>query len=232
MSRKATQSKAARSKAAQSRPKTDARVRHTREALGDALIALIQEKPFESITVQQILDRARIGRSTFYVHYRDKDDLFLSDLEEFLELLSTILLRRQEASKRVAPVRELFAHVAEMRQLQTALVAAGKMHDFVEMGQQYFARAIKRRLSQLVVSSAIDSHHAAMSHAFAGALMSLLTWWLERATPVSPDEMDPTLSSDGLVWHRGLIELPSAVLIDPAKFARINPVLSIRHDFD
>jgi AcrR family transcriptional regulator len=193
MSRNSTQSKAT-----QSTPKTDARVRHTRDALGDALIALIQEKPFENITVQHILDRAHIGRSTFYVHYRDKDDLFLSDLEDFLESMSTLLLRRQEASKRIAPVRELFAHVAEMRQLQTALVAAGKMHDFVEMGKGYFARAIERRLEQLPGSSTIDPHRAAMAHAFAGALLSLMSWWLDHGATGSPEQMDDLYHQ--MVW--------------------------------
>jgi AcrR family transcriptional regulator len=178
-------------------PKVDARVRRTRDALGDALIGLIQEKPFETITVQHILDRAHIGRSTFYVHYRDKDDLFLSDLEDFLESMSTLLLRRQEASKRIAPVRELFAHVAEMRQLHTALVAAGKMRDFVELGQGYFARAIERRLKQLSVSSTINSQRA-MSHAFAGALLSLMTWWLDHGASGSPEQMDDLYHQ--MVW--------------------------------
>jgi AcrR family transcriptional regulator len=41
--------------------KTDARVRRTRDALGDALVALMQEKPFETITVQDVLDRAKVG---------------------------------------------------------------------------------------------------------------------------------------------------------------------------
>lgn len=45
--------------------KTDARVRRTRDALGDALVALMQEKPFDTITVQDVLDRAHVGRSTF-----------------------------------------------------------------------------------------------------------------------------------------------------------------------
>jgi AcrR family transcriptional regulator len=88
-----------------STPKTDPRVRRTRDALGDALLMLMQEKAFETITVQQVLDRAGIGRSTFYAHYRDKNDLFLSDLEDFLEPMSTLLLRHGEASNRVAPVR-------------------------------------------------------------------------------------------------------------------------------
>src|SRR5713226_4917038 len=97
-------------------PKIDRRVLHTRDALGDALVALMHEKPFETITVQHVLDRAGIGRSTFYTHYRDKEDLFMSDVEEFWEGMSTLISRRGEASDRVAPVTELFAHVAEARE--------------------------------------------------------------------------------------------------------------------
>src|SRR5580700_5991169 len=59
--------------------KTDRRVRRTRDALGDALMKLMHEKPFRDIKVQHVLDRAGVGRSTFYTHFRDKDDLFLSD---------------------------------------------------------------------------------------------------------------------------------------------------------
>src|SRR5664279_2120487 len=172
-------------------PKIDRRVRRTRDALGDALLALIQEKPFDAITVQEVLDRAGIGRSTFYAHYQDKDDLFLSDLEEFFEMMSTLLLRRAEDSDRVAPVRELFAHVAEMRQLHSALVASGKMRDFQEMGEEYFARSIEQRLAALS-SSGPDSpaQRAAMARAFAGALFSLLSWWLHHGATPSPEEMD------------------------------------------
>jgi AcrR family transcriptional regulator len=183
-------------------PKIDRRVRRTRDALGDALLALIQEKPFDAITVQEVLDRADIGRSTFYAHYRDKDDLFLSDLEEFFEMMSTLLLRRAEDSDRVAPVRELFAHVAEMRQLHSALIASGKMRDFQEMGQEYFARAIEQRLGALP-SSRPDApvQRAAMAHAFAGALLSLLSWWLHHGTTPSPEEMDKLFHQ--MVWSGG-----------------------------
>ncbi len=90
--------------------KIDSRVTRSRDALGDALLALMQEQPFESITVQQILDRAEIGRSTFYSHYRDKDDLFLSDLEDFFGKISTLLLdRKDEVESRRAGSRVLSA---------------------------------------------------------------------------------------------------------------------------
>ena len=52
--------------------KTDRRILRTRDTLGDALVELMHEKPFEEITVQEILDRAGVGRSTFYTHYPDK----------------------------------------------------------------------------------------------------------------------------------------------------------------
>jgi AcrR family transcriptional regulator len=177
----------------------DRRARRTRNALGDALLTLMQQKPFETITVQQVLDRSGIGRSTFYAHYRDKDDLFLSDLEDFFELMSTLLLRHRESSNRVAPVRELFAHVAEMRHLRTALVAADKLRDFLEMGQEYFARAIELRLGELPSSFTIaPTQRTAVAHAFAGALLSLMSWWVDHGRAASPEQMDDLYHQ--MVW--------------------------------
>lgn len=60
--------------------KVDERTRRTRTRLSNALVALILEKPIDKLTVQEVLDRAGVGRSTFYLHFRDKDDLFLSVL--------------------------------------------------------------------------------------------------------------------------------------------------------
>ena len=180
-------------------PKVDRRVRRTRDALGDALLALMQEKPFETITVQQVLGRAGVGRSTFYAHFRGKDDLFLSDLEDFLEGMSTLILRRREVSNRVAPVREFFGHVAEMGQLRASLLAADKHRDFLEMGHEYFARAIDRRLGELPASRAIARpQRAAIAHAFAGALLSLMSWWLDHGASTSPALMDDLYHK--MVW--------------------------------
>ena len=71
--------------------KMDARVRRTRDALGNALVTLILEKPFDDITIQEVLDRAGVGRSTFYSHFSDKDDLLFSDADEFFEGMSMAL---------------------------------------------------------------------------------------------------------------------------------------------
>jgi AcrR family transcriptional regulator len=185
--------------------KTDRRVRRTRNALGDALMALMQERPFESITVQDILDRAQIGRSTFYAHYRDKDDLFLSDVEDFLEMMSNQLLRQREASNRIVPVRELLMHFDEMRPLHDALIEADKMRDFLELGHGYFARAIDRRLAEFPETSPLPpKQRAAMSQAFAGAFLSLVSWWMSQASPPTPEEMDAMFHQ--MVWSGALLQ--------------------------
>ena len=179
--------------------KVDRRARRTRDVLGDALVELMQERPFKSITVQDVLDRAEVGRSTFYAHYRDKDDLFLSDVEDFWEMMSTMLERSGEDSNRVAPVRELFAHVAEAKAFRDALAAAGKVHDVMELGQGQFARTIEQRLMKLSAPQGTASgQFAAAAHALAGALFSSLTWWIDRGMPISAAEMDNAFHR--LVW--------------------------------
>ena len=110
--------------------KPDLRIRRTRSLLSNALVALMQEKSIDKITVQEVLNRAAVGRSTFYLHYRDKDDLFLCVLEDGLEMWSTALLRKQEKSYRIAPVAELFMHVDDVKKLYRALVDSGRIHAF------------------------------------------------------------------------------------------------------
>jgi hypothetical protein len=76
---------------------TDRRVRRTRER--SALLSLIQEKGYDRIKVQDILDRADVGRSTFYAHYRDKDDLLQSGFEDVRAALAAEMQPEASASR-------------------------------------------------------------------------------------------------------------------------------------
>ena len=182
----------------QQRRKPDRRIRQTRDRLGDALIALIQEKPIDEVTVQEVLDRAGVGRSTFYVHYRDKDDLFLSELEDALEMWTTALSRKREQSRRVAPVAEFFAHVADARRLYRALVDSGRIHAFFDLAEGYFARGIARRLKEIGGTNPDQRDLDARSHALAGNVLSLLKWWLDRGAKESPKSIDELFHR--MVW--------------------------------
>ncbi len=188
---------------APSKKKTDARVRRTRDALGDALIALMQEKPFDTIKVQDVLDRAHVSRSTFYTHYSDKDDLLMSDAEEFFEALSMALSQHDDKSDRVFPVREFFAHLSDVQPFFKALVKSGKYHENMELARGHFARGIERRLAELPRGKNIPANQLpAIAFAHAGALLSLLSWWLDRGMRESPAEMDELFHR--MVWN-GLV---------------------------
>jgi AcrR family transcriptional regulator len=177
----------------------DARVRRTRDALGDALVALMQEKPFDTITVQDVLDRANVGRSTFYAHYSDKDDLLMSDAEEFFEAISMTLSVRGDKSDRVFPVREFFSHITEAKQFVDALVSSGKFHDNMELAHGVFARGIERRLAELPRGQGIPAaDRPAIAFAHAGALLSLLKWWVDRGMRQPPEDMDQLFHK--MVW--------------------------------
>ncbi|MGD0367757.1 MAG: TetR/AcrR family transcriptional regulator [Acidobacteriaceae bacterium] len=178
--------------------KTDRRILRTRDTLGGALVQLMHEKPFDDITVQEVLDRAGVSRTTFYTHYRDKDDLFLSDVEDFFELMSTFLTRGGAASKRVAPVEELLTHVSDVREFHQALVASGKMDDVRELGLGCFARSIEQRL--LLAGVILDpASLRACSNALAGSLFAMLESWLRTGMTVPPSEMDALFHR--LVWN-------------------------------
>lgn len=171
--------------------KVDRRVVRTRDRLGDALIQLLLTKPFDDVTVQDVLDHARVSRSTFYAHYRDKNDLFLSDVDDFFEGMATLLIRSNDSSTRVAPVRELFRHIADARDFYAVLVESGRIHDVKELGTAHFARGIEERLARPRAAGAIPKERRGpVAHALAGALFSLLSWWVRHGMTMTPEQMD------------------------------------------
>ena len=62
--------------------KQDRRVQRTRQQPRGALLSLIQERGFEALSVQDIIDRANVGRVTFYAHFDNKEDLLVSGFDE------------------------------------------------------------------------------------------------------------------------------------------------------
>src|SRR5215216_7578048 len=108
---------------------TDRRIRRTRELLRRALFSLIQEQGYDRITVQDLLDRADIGRSTFYAHYRDKDDLLRSAFEDIRSALAAERKAVEQApgasGQFLQPLLVVFRHVEGHRHLWLPLARQG-----------------------------------------------------------------------------------------------------------
>lgn len=178
----------------------DKRVARTRDRLGDAMIALILEKPFDSITVQEVLDRAGVGRSTFYAHYKDKDDVLISEVDEFFSDVATQVADSGEQSDRVVPAREFLHHLKGARPLLAAFTASGRIHDIWELAQAHFARGIEQRLAALPRAAGLKaSERAARASALAGSFLALIRWWLDHDCPETPEAMDVLFHR--MVWE-------------------------------
>ncbi|MFG3616441.1 TetR/AcrR family transcriptional regulator [Nocardia sp. NPDC047654] len=100
----------------------DRRVRRTRALLHRALIELMVERAYDRITVRDILARADVGRSTFYAHYRDKDDLLLRSSTDYLRATMAAAETNAEAPEPLAPVRTLFELAAGNPEIYRALL--------------------------------------------------------------------------------------------------------------
>jgi len=182
------------------RRKPDARVRRTHERLGGALMELIQEKRIDDVTIQEVLERASVGRSTFYLHFRNKNDLLLNQLERFLDTMSTALSARKEESHRVVPVAEMFAHIASQRKAYRALAASGRLNDFFDLAEGYFARGIEQRLRESGRLPKLQQQElAARAVALSGSLLSLLRWWMDRDAKEPPATIDRLFHQ--MVWN-------------------------------
>jgi AcrR family transcriptional regulator len=189
-----------RGEASQSpRRQEDPRVLRTKRALGGALVELMLAEDFDAITVQRVLERAGVGRSTFYAHYRNTNDLLLSDAERFLNLLEEHFERVSGNGNRLAPVTELFHHVREFRDFERALERSGKSELIYGLFAGHLARMIAKRIRTLVPgANDLTVPIPVASRMFAGALVELLRWWLDRDTTYTPAWVDERYHE--LVW--------------------------------
>ncbi len=171
--------------------KQDRRSQRTRHLLGEALVALIREKDYSSITVSDIIDRANVGRSTFYAHYRDKDDLFVGELDRVIEVLSHHIPNQKESP--FFPSLGLFSHVGEEYELYKSLIWGSG----IDLLIKHLQKSLSNRIEQGLQKSGreFDVPLPILASFIAGSFLTLLKWWLENKMIYSPEEMDTIFQS-------------------------------------
>lgn len=179
----------------------DPRVKRSTHALGAALVELMLEENFDSITVQSILDRAGVGRSTFYSHYRNKNDVLHSSYERMFEWLEEKLDDPSPVGARVVPVAEFVQHLGDARQFVDALRAAGQMRELSDLGVDFLARMVERHIRPIEGTNPTVPA-ALVSRMLAGALMEMVEWHDHHNTVTSPQQLDATFHSLAGTWLR------------------------------
>jgi AcrR family transcriptional regulator len=164
-------------------PGMDRRTLRTRQALHQALIRLVLERGYDPITVADIADAANVGRSTFYAHFTDKDDL----LRHGISYLSVMLKGPpDEAAGPLGFSRFLTEHLKEQKKLQRALMQSSAASIVIGSLRDAICDVVRQGL-RAERSKAPDEIEVQF---VAGAYLAVITWWLDRGATETPAEID------------------------------------------
>ena len=176
--------------------KLDRRVQRTQQLLREALVSLIQEKGYEALSVQDIIDRANVGRATFYSHFDNKEDLLVSGFDE---LRASLRERQREALARQAGLEErvlgfsyeMFAHANEYRSVFQAMVGRRSHAIVQQLLFKILLDLIRNDLQATVPRVRARSIQVeALAQFITGALFGLMTWWLGGKMRISVEEVN------------------------------------------
>lgn len=173
----------------------DRRIAKTRSLLHEALARLIREKAYESISVKEILDRANVGRSTFYMHFRGKDELLVSGIHDMLRGLQS------DGAPASTPRHEkiiwfslrIFEHIHQHRRTSDPRMGT--------RGRAIIHEHLRKVLAELIaddVKRNFKGRGKTAGFAFpelltqyvASTFVLVLNWWVESRSPLSPKEVD------------------------------------------
>lgn len=171
----------------------DRRVQRTRRALRDALVSLIAERGWDGFSVQELCDRADVGRSTFYVHFADKEELVAGSFDDLRRALRARAAEAGPAAARpLAFSRGLIEHAVEQRRLFLAVVGKRSGH----LVQRRFRDLVLGLVREdLAAGRGAGTDRDAAAAFVAGAFIEFLAWALEARTPRPAEELD-------LLFHR------------------------------
>ncbi len=159
----------------------------TQQNLSDALFQLIAEKDYGKITISDITNRAQIDRTTFYLHFSDKDDLFLKSQQKMIEEL---LQSSQNSAEPYPVATSVFRHIAQNLKTYQAL--------FTLNNNSFFAKQLKGFLLEIIspLINTIKENHPPdhqkidfLVNYVIGAFRGIAIWWIEEDMPIPAEEM-------------------------------------------
>jgi AcrR family transcriptional regulator len=149
------------------------------------------QKGYEAIIVEDILERADVGRSTFYAHFADKEDVLRSGIEAFRQGLEQHrMTAASDAHWPFAFSLELLRHAGSQKGLYRAL--AGRQSGTLVLGifRDFVADLMRDELGSAVRRQPTPPPLELLVQYAAGAYMSMLIWWVETGAKQPAEEID------------------------------------------
>lgn len=175
----------------------DRRQKKTRAAIFTAFSTLLAEKSYSKITVQEIIDAANVGRTTFYAHFETKDDLLKALCEElFGHIISSALDRTHTHglySDRNAP-ESVFCHLLQhLREDENNILEL-----LSSESSDLFLRFFKNSLNELIQNQFVDQNRknnrdipqVFLVNHISGSFVEMVLWWIKGGMRQTPEELD------------------------------------------
>jgi len=152
---------------------------------------LMLEKRFDRISVKEIIDRADVGRTTFYAQFRNKEHVLESVLERVFGLLhAQHLASAEEPAGQLLPSLGLFRHVQEQQPLYPALVRGLATDPHYQAVHRLLRDRAAEQLALAGDSRKLAVPPEIIADYLAGTLLTLVHWWLDHGSPYSPEQME------------------------------------------
>lgn len=175
----------------------DKRVKRTRDLLQKSLMELIAERGYDSITIQEIVGRANLGRTRFYLHYNSKDELFMSCHQAILSEFHLGLLHpltREELLSPQIPLQmaSAYRHLEEGRALLYPIFQGKDSQLILRQIRERSAREIEANLRTIFVEAGSAIPFEMLATYLVGAQITLMQWWLEKRRPYTAETLART----------------------------------------
>jgi AcrR family transcriptional regulator len=196
----------------------DRRTRRTRTALRASLMSLMTEKGYDAVTVQDVIDRADVGRSTFYAHYTDKNDLLDDLLVGLWGLLMPAAITDAPDPRR--PLRfslEMLRHVSDQRALLLGLLGPEQGGPVIRQVENMLIEVVRGELQQLAAGhGALGVPIDLLAASVVASFLAVLRWWVDTDFTRTPEQMDAFYQAMVAPGVRGLMKASAAPLAPPA----------------
>jgi AcrR family transcriptional regulator len=190
----------------------DRRSQRTQEALMDALIALLAIKHYDEISISDIVDRANVGRSTFYAHYQAKDDLLKSGFERVLDMLIQHISFGETDQGLHLDTAPFFRHAQGHYEIYRTLIWGSGFDVLTKDGHAALSAKFQESFTLLLSGRPEPSIPlAVLSYSMAGSLLILLKWWLDNKMPYSPEYMDEIFQQLVMSSARNILGLTETI---------------------
>lgn len=193
--------------------KIDRRVQRTKKLLRESMLALIMERGYDEIAIQDVTEKANLGRATFYLHYKEKDDLLTDVMQQLFDsfaLQAPQLMASQWRLDDVKPLEKLFDFAEANYDFYRIMIfgkgsitASRQLHHAIAMNIQ---KALDNEIEATGAEAILPVNY--LANHFAGELLAVIFWWLDNEMPYTPIEMASMYQKISGINRIHLLKLP------------------------